>query len=381
MTMLARIVALAVLGSVMAGAGGAFAETRKIVTLPGDRCPEYNKASAQVAAAFAMLSVISMMNSRSTCNEGGRETLAALDRMMRYGRNPSCFASDYWYRGYQPWARKYEQEIRSDVRDWVKKACDRVREQQEQQQRQEQQVQEQQRQNTRITQCRDAIATAEGGYGRSSNAEPEVAVRIWAEGPPHLLCTDFPEAAHTDEMARFWRDRLKFVSQQRCDNAIKNADQTYGTSSNAEPSAALRAWTEGPAARSCLEFPKQTQHVEEMRSLWREKLASQERIRQAPNPFKSPQRTSGQPKNPFRSDCGALVGERIPAQCVSGPIGKDCSCLPVSNTCPYTIQVTFRLSGISGTSSMPVRKNSTNRTDACTSRPGQTIEYIGWKKQ
>ena len=86
-------------------------------------------------------------------------------------------------------------------------------------------------------------------------------------------------------------------------------------------------------------------------------------------------------RQPPASECGALPGDRIPVQCTTGPIGKNCSCLPVSNTCPYTIQVTFRLSGISGTSSMPVSRNGTNRTDACTSRPGQTIEYVGWKKQ
>jgi hypothetical protein len=74
-------------------------------------------------------------------------------------------------------------------------------------------------------------------------------------------------------------------------------------------------------------------------------------------------------------DCGVSV-DKVLFTCMDEISGRNCSCLSLSNTCPYAVTVSYTISG-KGKSSLPIRANGRSREEACTTRSNESVEYIG----
>jgi hypothetical protein len=78
--------------------------------------------------------------------------------------------------------------------------------------------------------------------------------------------------------------------------------------------------------------------------------------------------------------CEVGLGPSVRTSCI-GP-GKDCSCLSLSNTCPYPVSVSFRKSASPGRRGVTLGKFEKNSSSACSTRDGsETVEYLGWVPQ
>lgn len=77
---------------------------------------------------------------------------------------------------------------------------------------------------------------------------------------------------------------------------------------------------------------------------------------------------------------GIGLGQPKPVQCITEGSGRNCSCLNLRNNCPFAISVRYSVSGVGGSRALTLDRGESSGEQACTSRPGQSITYQGWRR-
>ena len=98
------------------------AETRVLLELPSDGCPSYSGAITKAVNEEIKFG-FPIKSDEDRCNDLN-EALRLVDTAAAFGKNRSCFKSDFWYQAYQPWAAEFFGNMRKNLSKYSRNGCE-----------------------------------------------------------------------------------------------------------------------------------------------------------------------------------------------------------------------------------------------------------------